>query len=53
MIYAHQDKEFDLKVGFKSTVISFHINTKLILTGFSFTMITFFLFLLFLLIISS
>ncbi|EGG12863.1 uncharacterized protein MELLADRAFT_87175 [Melampsora larici-populina 98AG31] len=39
-IYAHQDKEFDLKVGVKSTAILFHKNTKLILTGFSLTMIS-------------
>lgn len=39
-MYAHQDKEFDLKVGVKSTAILFHKNTKLILSGFSFAMIS-------------
>ncbi|KAF8077318.1 hypothetical protein N665_1046s0006 [Sinapis alba] len=33
-IYAHQDKEDDLKVGVKSTALRFGDNTKLWLTGF-------------------
>lgn len=33
-IYAHQDKEDDVKVGVKSTALRFGDNTKLWLTGF-------------------
>ncbi|KAH9818980.1 UbiA prenyltransferase family-domain-containing protein [Melampsora americana] len=39
-IYAHQDKEFDVKVGVKSTAILFNKDTKMILSGFSVSMIS-------------
>ncbi|XP_066149264.1 4-hydroxybenzoate polyprenyltransferase, mitochondrial [Euwallacea fornicatus] len=37
-IYAHQDREDDLKVGIKSTAIKFKEDTKVWLTGFSMIM---------------
>jgi len=41
-IYAHQDKEDDLKFGAKSTALLFQDKTKQWLTGFSVSMISFF-----------
>ncbi|CAG9860762.1 unnamed protein product [Phyllotreta striolata] len=38
-IYAHQDKNDDLRIGIKSTAIRFNENTKLWLSGFGTTMI--------------